>query len=247
MPDFISSLVTWKRENALALSNTPARRRAGTGFVTGLRLGRLRVHALRALFRGCARPERRTVRLAGSALSRLLQARAADRGRADDVPRRGGRGGDRRQFTSKAGIKPDDYVEALERRWASPVPQERVGAIRGHAGAGSTIQAARPGSDNREARDGEPGRLVRATQALDQGAGMLRDDRGRRRFARARDGPVRAGPGLTSGAVRVSGGRDARSGQPPTCRARRPEPYGEAFALQRSSRPRCPRREFPTR
>ena len=33
---------------------------------------------------------------------------------------------------------------------------------------GRPVQAARPGSDNREACDGQPGRLVRATQALDQ-------------------------------------------------------------------------------
>ena len=99
-------------------------------------------------------------------------------------------------------MKPDDYVEALERQWASPAPQsvsEQSAAARAR---GRPVQAARPGSDNREACDGQPGRLVRATQALDQGAGTLGDDRGRRRPARARDGSVRAGSRLTPDEVR---------------------------------------------
>ena len=48
-------------------------------------------------------------------------------------------------LTSKAGMKPDDYVEALERQWASPVPQER-------AGAGAARPSRRPGPGRTTAR-----------------------------------------------------------------------------------------------
>ena len=195
MPDFISSLVPWRRENAVALLQH-IERTTGRHWLRALAsawdvseytlYGRFaqdvlgRAEAVRLVAPLCLDYYKR-VPLTVPELTTFL-----DRVDEEAIAV---------SLTSKAGMKPDDYVEVLERQWASPVPHERVGAT-----AAARAQV-RPGGSarvgQREACDGEPGRLVRATQALGQGAGTLRDHRGRRRPARAGDGPVRAGPRLT--------------------------------------------------
>ena len=63
-------------------------------------------------------------------------------------------------LTSKAGMKPGDYVEMLERQWAAQERDDEVEPRRVPArvaGRGSTQPIA--GSRAREAGDGQPGRV----------------------------------------------------------------------------------------
>jgi hypothetical protein len=124
VPDFISSLVTWKRENAVGLLEQIER-------TTGR-------HWLRALASAWDVSEytlygRFAQDVLGTSAGHYLSSSSLCFDYYKRVPLtvpeltsmldRVGQEEVAVSLTSKAGMNPDDYVEVLERRWASPVPQ----------------------------------------------------------------------------------------------------------------------------
>jgi Family of unknown function (DUF6492) len=125
MPDFISSLVPWKRQNALALLEHIER-------TTGS-------HWLRALAAAWDVSEytlygRFARDVLGTSGGQFVAASPLCADYYKHVPLtvpelttfldRVGEEAIAVSLTSKAGMEPEDYAEVLERQWASPVPQE---------------------------------------------------------------------------------------------------------------------------
>jgi hypothetical protein len=126
LPDFISSLVTWKRETAVALLEQIER-------TTGR-------HWLRALASAWNVSEytlygRFTQGVAGMSEDHFVSSSSLCYDYYKRVPLtvpelttmldRVGQEEIAVSLTSKAGMNPENYVDVLERRWASPVPQRR--------------------------------------------------------------------------------------------------------------------------
>ena len=191
MPDFISSLVPWKRDNAIALLDRIEE-------MTGM-------HWLRALTRAwnvseytlygrfaqdvlgadggqfvsssslCSDYYKR-VPLSAPELKTLL-----DRVSPDEIAI---------SLTSKAGMKPEDYVEVLEQRWDSLVPQDPAipGAPRGRK------PRARPDAPAGQAGEKEPRDSARGRGRVRGRTARTRTDGCRSRRARAHGAPGPARP-----------------------------------------------------